>query len=274
MPFTLAHPAAVVPLRRIRFLEPLALVIGSMLPDVPYFLPGYLANRFDETHTLRGSIVTDLPLGLLILLGVLLVRRPLVALLSDRARWVFLGVVQRFMALPINWLLAVPSLVIGCWTHIVWDSFTHEHGAAVRRIEILSAPVSVFGLYDGEVYHLLQYASSLLGLLILVHWYRELAGAAPQKVPVGGVSRIMRRVLLAMVVIAAVTIGSIQGYHSYARFPTFYGLAYLLLTRSVAWFGVVYLVVGALVAVAERFFAGREPPEPEPEPEPVRSEIQ
>jgi len=86
MPFTLSHPAAVMPLRRIRFLEPLALVIGSMLPDVPYFLPGALANRFGETHTLRGSIVTDLPLGVLLLVIVLLVRHPLVALLSEPSR--------------------------------------------------------------------------------------------------------------------------------------------------------------------------------------------
>jgi len=278
MPFTLSHPAAVMPLRRIRFLEPLALVIGSMLPDVPYFLPGALANRFGETHTLRGSIVTDLPLGVLLLVIVLLVRHPLVALLSDRARSVFLGVTRRFAARPLNWLLAVPSLVIGCWTHIIWDSFTHERGAAVRRIEVLSAPISVLGLYDGQVYHLLQYASSLLGLIVLMYWYRELASAAPGQVPAGGVSLTARRVLLAMVVIAAGTIGSIQGYHSHLRFPTFYGLAYLLLTRSLAWFGLLYVLVGTLVALAERFFSRRERREPkaerQPEPRPVRSEIQ
>jgi hypothetical protein len=274
MPFTLSHPAAVMPLRRIRFLDPLALVIGSMLPDVPYFLPGFLANRFEETHTLRGSLVTDLPLGLLILVVVLLVRRPLVALLSDRARWVFLGVTQRFAARPIHWLLSIPSLVIGCWTHIVWDSFTHEHGAAVRRIEVLSAPISVFGLYDGQVYHLLQYASSLLGLIVLVYWYRELASAAPGKVPAGGVSLTTRMVLLAIVAIAACTIGSIQAYHSHLRLATIYRMAYLLLTRSLAWFGLLYFVVGTLVALAERFVRRRESPGPQAEPRPVRSEIQ
>jgi hypothetical protein len=111
-----------------------------------------------------------------------------------------------------------------------------------------------------------------------MYWYRELASAAPGQVPAGGVSLTARRVLLAMVVIAAGTIGSIQGYHSHLRFPTFYGLAYLLLTRSLAWFGLLYVLVGTLVALAERFFSRRERREPkaerQPEPRPVRSEIQ
>jgi len=276
MPFTLSHPAAVMPLRRLRFLDPLTLVIGSMLPDVPYFLPGFLASRFGETHTLRGSIVTDLPLGVVILGLVLLARHALVALLSDRARWVFLGVMQRFVARPIRWILAIPSLVIGCWTHLVWDSFTHEHGAAVRRIEVLSAPVSVLGLYDGQVYHLLQYASSLLGLIVLVYWYRELAGAAPGKAPAGRVSLTTRMILLATIAIGACTVGSFQALHSHLRLPTIHRMGYLLLTRSVAWFGLLYLVVGMLVALTERFLVGRGPrhaeAERQPEPQPVRSE--
>jgi hypothetical protein len=264
MPFTLAHPAAVMPLRRVRFLEPLALVIGSMLPDVPYFLPGFLHNWLEYTHTLRGSVVEDLPIGLGLLLGVVLTRRILVALLTDRARWVFLGVAQRFAARRGNWLLAAPSLLIGCWTHIVWDSFTHPNHWGVRHFELLNAPIPLFGLYSIQLYHLLQYASSLLGLLVLVYWYRELASAAPQKVPAGAVSLTTRLVLLALIMVMAGTIGAVQGHHAHVRNGTFYGLAYLLLTRCLAWFGLLYFLVGALVSVAERFLAGREPPEPEP----------
>jgi hypothetical protein len=260
MPFTLAHPAAVMPLRRMRFLEPLALVIGSVLPDVPYFLPGFLHYRFEYTHTLRGSLVEDLPVGVIILLGVLLTRRILVALLSERARWVFLGVAQRFTARPINWLLAAPSLLIGCWTHIAWDSFTHENAWAARRFPLLNASIPMFGLINIQVYHLLQYASSVLGLIVLVYWYRELARAAPRELPVAPVPLSTRVALLALVVIAAVAIGSVQSLHTHVG--SFYRLAYLLLTRCMAWFGLAYFIVGAFVALAERFLAGREPPEP------------
>ncbi|MDQ7908342.1 DUF4184 family protein [Phytohabitans sp. ZYX-F-186] len=38
MPFTGSHPAAVLPLVRWG-LPPAALVIGSMVPDLPYYLP-------------------------------------------------------------------------------------------------------------------------------------------------------------------------------------------------------------------------------------------
>ncbi|MEE2045837.1 DUF4184 family protein, partial [Nocardiopsis tropica] len=38
MPFTLSHVAAVLPLARTR-LPPAALVVGSVVPDLPYYLP-------------------------------------------------------------------------------------------------------------------------------------------------------------------------------------------------------------------------------------------
>ncbi|NMD47764.1 MAG: DUF4184 family protein, partial [Propionibacterium sp.] len=40
MPFTFFHPAAVVPLLRVRVLVPAALVIGAMSPDFEYFPRG------------------------------------------------------------------------------------------------------------------------------------------------------------------------------------------------------------------------------------------
>ncbi|MSQ59664.1 MAG: DUF4184 family protein [Betaproteobacteria bacterium] len=47
MPFTIAHPAAALPLLRpLRGFGVLsALVIGSMTPDFPYFLTGDLTRR-------------------------------------------------------------------------------------------------------------------------------------------------------------------------------------------------------------------------------------
>ena len=52
MPFTFAHPAAILPLRRSRFLQTVPLIIGSMVPDAPYFFPWGVAKYFYETHTL------------------------------------------------------------------------------------------------------------------------------------------------------------------------------------------------------------------------------
>ena len=50
MPFTGSHPAAVLPLMRWG-LMPSALVIGSMVPDLPYFLP---VPDLGNTHSLIG----------------------------------------------------------------------------------------------------------------------------------------------------------------------------------------------------------------------------
>ncbi|WP_328421551.1 DUF4184 family protein [Micromonospora sp. NBC_00389] len=39
MPFTGGHVAAVLPLARSAWRAPSALVLGSMVPDLPYYLP-------------------------------------------------------------------------------------------------------------------------------------------------------------------------------------------------------------------------------------------
>jgi hypothetical protein len=220
MPFTLAHPAAVVPLRRFKYLQPVALVVGSMTPDVPYYLPG----RFEyepETHTLVGSLTVDVPLGLLLIACGLLLRGPLTALMSGRARWLYLRAAERFTARPVNWLLAIPSLLIGSWTHIAWDSFTHPRGWVVQRVDALSAPITLFGWYTGEVCHVLQYLSSVLGLAVLVVWYLRAAASAPVTATSGDNTG-KTRLLLVLVIVAAIEIGAIQALKFHAHAPTFY----------------------------------------------------
>src|SRR5438876_728351 len=66
MPFPIAHPAAVLPLRRYctRWLSFPALVIGSVVPDVGYLLG---EDWINFSHQLSGSVPFDLPLGILIL---------------------------------------------------------------------------------------------------------------------------------------------------------------------------------------------------------------
>src|SRR5690349_3109958 len=66
MPFTGSHPAAVLPL--VRFgLPASALVIGSMSPDLPYYLPSPATGTF--THTLYGAFTIDIVLGAVVFAG-------------------------------------------------------------------------------------------------------------------------------------------------------------------------------------------------------------
>src|SRR5579859_7081779 len=60
MPFTLSHAAVVVPFRRM--LPFSALVIGSMVPDLPYFVPRLVNNHF--AHGTLGFFVFCLPPGM------------------------------------------------------------------------------------------------------------------------------------------------------------------------------------------------------------------
>jgi hypothetical protein len=253
MPFTLAHPAAVMPLRRLRSLPTLALIVGSLVPDLPYYMPGrFQTTALHETHTLPGSVVLCVPLGLALLVIGLALRRPLTALMTERARWVSLRAAESFAARRVNWLLAIPAIVIGAWTHILWDACTHPGTWLVRRVEALSAPVNLFGMYTGEVSHVLQYVSSIVGLAVIACWYAQVAAQAPPEVSSAANRSSARRLLLSVVVAAAIGMGTFQALRSFHETPTVYRLIYMLLTRTLAWFTLLYAVAGTLVAFAQR----------------------
>jgi hypothetical protein len=252
MPFTLAHPAAVLPLRRAPLMRTVPLIIGAMTPDVPYFLPWRIAKHIPQgmTHTLPGTFTWDLPFGILLLLFVWLLRVPLAAPLGPVSRAKCLAAVERFGSRAANWALAPLSLLVGAWTHIFWDSFTHPGGWMVSRISALSAPVSFFS-YTAELCHVLQYASSVFGLAVLAIWFLRLRGPAAQ---VRNGERSAGGTLLLLVLLA---LGAAAGgFETLARLagntPASYHLFYLLLTRTTAWFALLYTVAGILIVRGRR----------------------
>jgi hypothetical protein len=170
MPFTLAHPAAVLPLRRYcpRYLSFSALVIGSIAPDA-----GYAFGRFglDEvSHHFWGSFTFSLPVGMLMLGLLYLLRGPLVERLPQRFREVFRPLCRRPIAsLPV----LVISLLLGSWTHLAWDSFTHTHGWLVAEVPWLRAIVVILFGHAVRVCHLLWYVSSFGGVAMLCYGYER-----------------------------------------------------------------------------------------------------
>ncbi|HVW70997.1 MAG TPA: DUF4184 family protein [Steroidobacteraceae bacterium] len=255
MPFTFAHPAAVLPLRRLKPLQTVPLIVGSIVPDLPYYIPARLGRTMLETHTVAGSFWLDIPLGLLTLLLCFLLRKPLGAPMSPRARALYLQAMERFREQPRHWLLAPISLLVGTWTHLLWDSFTHDNGWVVRRVAALSAPITI-GAYTSTVCHFLQYASSVAGLLILAIWYLRLpapsAASGPALAPAGA-----RIAILLLVCVAAAAIGGYIAMHAAMMGARVYRVIYLLLTRSIGWFAVLYLAAGLLLVSRK--------PEPVPE---------
>jgi hypothetical protein len=95
MPFPLAHPAAVLPLKRYcsRWLNFPALVIGSLVPDAAYL------SRSDDisslSHQLFGSLVFGLPVGFLMLAVLYALRLPAVDMLPNSGRRLFLTLCRR-----------------------------------------------------------------------------------------------------------------------------------------------------------------------------------
>jgi hypothetical protein len=253
MPFTLAHPAAILPLRRrFKSLQTVPLIVGTIAPDLPYFIPARLNHLMAETHTFSGAFWVDVPIGMLTLLFGFLFRRPLVALLSPRARVLCLQAVERFKDQPLQWVLAPFAILVGTWTHLFWDAFTHDNGWIVRRVAALSAPITV-GDYTGTLCHVLQYVSSAAGLLILAIWFRRLPTPDVEPPAVGALSSSARTALLVLICVTAVAIGGYKAAQVATQASaTNYRVIYLLLTRSMAWFALLYFVAGTFVTFTRK----------------------
>jgi hypothetical protein len=174
MPFTLAHPAAVIPLhRRLGRAGILsALIIGSMAPDMAYFVP--LGIDRTATHSLAGLLWFCVPVGLVsyVLFHALL--RPL-------GHYLLPVPVQSRLppASGPSWIPTAPlwavglSLVLGAATHLLWDAFMHGDGFVVQTVPALQSLLCDIGGYRVTVYKGFQHGSSLLGLLLLARWVMQ-----------------------------------------------------------------------------------------------------
>jgi hypothetical protein len=178
VPFTGSHPAAVLPLMR-SGLVPSALVIGSMVPDLFYYLPlpDDVESRLSHhTHTAVGVLGLDLVLGLAVFLIWQVLVAPLAVAVAGPA-------VRARLApgLPVPWRrhFAGPraagtvliSLWVGAATHVLWDEFTHPGRWGARHLSWLA---DSHGPLVG--YQWAQYASGVVGALLIAdavrRWWR------------------------------------------------------------------------------------------------------
>jgi hypothetical protein len=176
VPFTGSHPAAVLPFLRTP-LPASALVIGSMAPDFPYYLP-FQPGLY--THTAPAIVTTDLLLGAVAwALWHGLLAAPAIAAapgaLRARLAGVSLGLRHR-LAGARSVLLTAAALVLGSGTHVLWDEFTHPRRWGTEHLPALAEN---WGLLPG--YRWLQYGSGVAGGLVLLAWFlRWLARTPPR----------------------------------------------------------------------------------------------
>jgi hypothetical protein len=226
MPLTLSHPAAVLPLGQQRFIRRFlpfsALVIGSVVPDLPYFLPRLPWST--HSHTLLGLFFFCLPAGL-ILLGIFhtWLKIPLLALLPESHQRRLTPLAKPFFFMPAQRSLGIILAVLaGALTHLLWDSFTHANGWAVIHLPILDRVVVTIGWHPIHLYSLLQHGSSLLGGLVLIYAYRNWYRSAPAlgKVVPGTLSPAGRIILVVGMATAAVLLALSFGLAGIASLET------------------------------------------------------
>jgi Domain of unknown function (DUF4184) len=202
VPFTGSHPAAVLPLLRTP-LPASALVIGSIAPDVPYFVLGRPAWT---THTALAVVSTDLLIGAAVwlvwhalLAGPALAAAPagLRARLVGRVR---VGVGVRLGSVRLVVLTAL-ALVVGAATHVLWDEFTHAEGWGPEHLGALRLRVGGLAGFGWA-----QYASGVLGALAIGWWLRRWWVRTPVQpvAPSGPAARWAWPGLLALAVVVGV----------------------------------------------------------------------
>lgn len=172
MPWTVSHATAVLPLRRYSPwpLDFAALVVGSMTPDLGYYIGRFDLATFD--HTLAGSFLVGLPCGMLVLLAVVLFCKPFCYALPSPHRPALLAICPSFVALrPARWGTVLVSLLFGIWTHNFWDAWTHETGWFVRRIPALRTTIVHLGSVNFALPFVLQVLSTLAGFAIVAAAY-------------------------------------------------------------------------------------------------------
>jgi hypothetical protein len=180
MPFPLAHPAAVLPLRRFcpRYLNFPALIVGSLSPDAGYAFGSLHLYHFSH-RPLAGTFGFCLPVGLVAVLGFYLVRLPVVRLLPECHQRTFLPLCQR----PVGSPFLIPiSLVLGALTHELLDALTHPEYWLVRYLPVLLAQVPTAGMPGLRVCDVLYTGCTFAGVawlaLVYLRWLGQNTGAA------------------------------------------------------------------------------------------------
>src|SRR5688572_20309079 len=128
MPFTVAHPAIVLPLVFLprKWISMTGLIFGSLMPDAESYLRMYTEKEI--THSWLGFFLFGLPLGLILTFVFHnVIRNPLINSLP-------LFLQQRFSRFrEFNWnkrfknkaIVIIISMIVGGISHFFWDGFSH-----------------------------------------------------------------------------------------------------------------------------------------------------
>jgi len=137
------------------------------MPDFEYFLR--MKIRSDFSHTFGGVFLFDLPLGILtafifhnIVRNNLFDNLPYIL----KSRAIIFKDFNWNIYFKKNWLVVIFSIIIGTFSHILWDSFTHDTGYFVQKFEILNQSVELFDKQI-PILKILQHLSTFIGAFVI-----------------------------------------------------------------------------------------------------------
>jgi len=225
-----------------------------MTPDL-----GFYINRFDLSdfaHTFAGTFLACVPTGLILLFGLCLICRPICYAMPSPHRQALLPLCPRLPRSLKHWSLILLALLLGSWTHIFWDSFTHKPGWFVDRWLWLQEPAVYFWSTTIRVFLLLQELSTVVGFVIVIIAYWRWLKRQPLASSASAEPDSWRYLLWGGVILFSFAVGFPAGVH-YAMGTQLRGFLFF---RSVCFSTAVYstslflplLAIGTSLAYARR----------------------
>jgi hypothetical protein len=156
-----------------------------MSPDFGYYL-----RRFEiasVAHGFIGTLTVCLPSGMVALTLFYLWRKPLCYLLPEPHRSPLTALTEKPPILrPSTIFSACASVLIGAWTHVVWDSFTHKGGWTAQRVPALEMQLFQIGHAPIVLCYALQQLSTFGGGALLasayIRWLRRQPPEKPNRI--------------------------------------------------------------------------------------------
>lgn len=169
MPLTFfSHQAPVLPLKIIapRWFDGTALVTGSMAPDLFFVTQG--TDWYVDAHGSWAGFAACLPLTLLLTWIInRVIAGPLGSNLPDLGSFHLREYARlegwRWPSAPRGWVVLLWSALLGAFSHVLIDSFTHGFGWVVRNVDALEAEAFVL-------------PESLTGRIVYVHDFLQIGG--------------------------------------------------------------------------------------------------
>jgi hypothetical protein len=171
MPLTyFAHQLVVIPLKaaRPRWFDGTALCIGSMAPDFAYAFIGTPLGF--GSHNVPALFFWCLPITLL---GTRIVRGLLAEPVGAQLPEPYGSQVRALARSMHSWRVTISSALLGGFSHVLMDSFTHRHGWGYEHIGWLHAHVGA----GWQVADVLQYVGHTLGTLVCMLLVARLCAA-------------------------------------------------------------------------------------------------